>query len=620
MNAKRRLWVAAGLLVAVLLWGVVEGCSYLAYGIIFKESCAREAVVEQQLRAAGLAATALTTAGKADCIIHPYYGYAHNGNFQAATPPRYEADSAAEFGFYDPRTLTPFDREAKYFIAVTGGSVAHLFASQGRDALLRHVARLPQAQGKELVFFDLANWGYKQPQQLLILSDLLHRGVSFDLLLNIDGYNELALAAANIQAGVSPFFPTQWNTVADAMPAKEVVEAYGQAAMLQRWREAVAQRFLDWPHDPFLDLIWRLLDVSLAKAIVNYRTVIAPEKVSVPGDAIRLSDNGRIMLGPNRQQDPVAFSDLAASSWARASALMASLVQASGGVYVHVLQPNQYVPGSKAMGDQERAVAYLEDSPNRPLVERGYPLLRSAGEALRGEGVLFLDMSMVFGAVAEPLYEDSCCHFNTKGNELLANAIGQALADAAKTGGPVFAGLGQSLQRRGIYDKARFETEAKLDFDLVAQEIPPGGKLAGLGDIERHGEALWRLGMGPATTVSFPLPGALPVVLRYALASPFEGQGVTVLLNGREVDTQTDIAGTDQLVAPPASLERELRLSGRGGVNVLEFRYRWANGGEKVVNPEETRPLAVIFRQLRVTVEPGSRPAAQIDAEPAAQP
>ena len=80
------------------------------------------------------------------------------------------------------------------------------------------------------------------------------------------------------------------------------------------------------------------------------------------------------------------------------------------------------------MGREESRRALREDHPNRRWVERGYPRLVDAGEALRRLGVAFLDASTVFAKVDEPLYIDSCCHFNFEGNRILARQVAAALA------------------------------------------------------------------------------------------------------------------------------------------------------------------------------------------------
>ena len=61
-------------------------------------------------------------------------------------------------------------------------------------------------------------------------------------------------------------------------------------------------------------------------------------------------------------------------------------------------------------------------------VALGYPRLRVAGKALQERGVAFLDASGVFRNVEETLYIDAC-HFDARGNELLAQQIGEKLAE-----------------------------------------------------------------------------------------------------------------------------------------------------------------------------------------------
>ncbi len=103
---------------------------------------------------------------------------------------------------------------------------------------------------------------------------------------------------------------------------------------------------------------------------------------------------------------------------------------AHGARYFHFLQPNQYVAGSKPLSDEERAKAHDEDSPYRPVAERGYPLLRQVGAELRAAGVWFVDLTEVFSGVGETLYIDTCCHFNAKGNALVSQAIARAVHES----------------------------------------------------------------------------------------------------------------------------------------------------------------------------------------------
>src|SRR6185436_13391576 len=53
--------------------------------------------------------------------------------------------------------------------------------------------------GKEIVPLCFSHEGYKQPQQLLVLAYFLSIGQPLDLVVNIDGFNEVALSSLNDQ-------------------------------------------------------------------------------------------------------------------------------------------------------------------------------------------------------------------------------------------------------------------------------------------------------------------------------------------------------------------------------------------------------------------------------------
>jgi hypothetical protein len=109
---------------------------------------------------------------------------------------------------------------------------------------------------------------------------------------------------------------------------------------------------------------------------------------------------------------------------------MHRLCAANGIRYVHVLQPNQYVPGSKVFHpDEER-----REVTGRPrwgrFVKMGWPDLQAEGKALRQQGVEFVDLTMLFAEVEEPIYRDDCCHLNARGHEILGQALAEAVSQA----------------------------------------------------------------------------------------------------------------------------------------------------------------------------------------------
>ena len=64
--------------------------------------------------------------------------------------------------------------------------------------------------------------------------------------------------------------------------------------------------------------------------------------------------------------------------WERSSLAMSRLAEASGLAYLHVLQPNQYVLGSKPLSREERALLDPTD-PWARAARSGYPRLIERG-------------------------------------------------------------------------------------------------------------------------------------------------------------------------------------------------------------------------------------------------
>ena len=73
--------------------------------------------------------------------------------------------------------------------------------------LAKALQPLPQFQSKEIVILKFANPAHKQPQQLLTLNYYLSIGQELDMVINIDGFNELAVSYLNNKAGIEVSMP-----------------------------------------------------------------------------------------------------------------------------------------------------------------------------------------------------------------------------------------------------------------------------------------------------------------------------------------------------------------------------------------------------------------------------
>lgn len=420
-RAKNVLFTAATLL---LVYVLVEGAVWLAYpsltGSGFRDDGRALEDVPSPDPTPGREAAGLGFRDPA-MSIHPYLGYVYtprpDGNEGHVIP-------INEDGFLDPKTAIRERRPDRFLVGVMGGSVAGqlgtFHAAYLEEALRDH----PLAEGKTLEFVWLGVPGYHQPQQVIQLSWILAQGGALDLLINLDGFNELAVPAAlNAPQGAHPLFPMNWSMVSLDVPDPELRRHLGALEYLKGERQRKAADFAAsfGRASPLARLWWKRQDQRLEAQIGQHAWALQQFDAEAPPFFVR---------GPERDHVPTEeLLPRLVSVWQEGSRHLNAICAARDIVYLHVLQPNQYDPDSKPLSALERETAYDAEGPYRPVIEAGYPMLREAGAALRDEGILFVDLSDVFAETTATLYKDNCCHFNAEGNRLVAGAIGRAAAE-----------------------------------------------------------------------------------------------------------------------------------------------------------------------------------------------
>lgn len=408
----------------VLTLTALEGSAWLAYWFIDGQPIDAATVQAQQngqrFRSAGIPDATLAQERFGATSLHPYLGYV------PLPIPALEKYAPAVFGIEnDP----PLRRPDRVVVGIFGGSVAQAFRELGTKTLKRWISADPRYAGKSFLFVTAAAGGYKQPQSLLALQYLLAVGVEFDLVITIDGFNEVALPVVdNLPRGVHPAYPRSWDLLVGRLFDPVVMGQAAAIESLETRRIEWARRFRRLPRWPITPhLVWKVGDRRFDGAIHEAR-----ERVRLA----TLSKQDPALKGPCHAFASIDQTlDESVEIWRRASIQMAAACRAHGARYVQFLQPNQYLSGSKPMGEAERRVAINASSPYRPNVKQGYPKLRNAGRRLMEAGVPFVDLCDLFAECSEPLYEDDCCHFNEAGYEKLAGAVASAiLATPAEIG------------------------------------------------------------------------------------------------------------------------------------------------------------------------------------------
>ncbi len=351
-------------------------------------------------------------------VIHPYLGFVIDAKFHRQLRYQDGGQDALDYGlalsepglFHQPSPDRPV-------IAVTGGSVAFNFARAISGELREElVAALPGYE--RAVIVTLALPGYKQPQQLIALSYYLAIGAHFDAVINLDGFNEVALPLEeNLRRGVNPLFPRNWYfRVQDFDPSTRL--AIGKLAFLVDRRRHRAELFSKspWRYSPTAGLLWTVLDRLAQRQIAEHELAIDQADQAAAGFTVTGA--------PWRFEDDAASYRQLALFWQRASEQMHDLAIGRGIRYYHFLQPNQYLAGSKPMSDEERRIAIqTEGYPVGAHAAAAYPLLIEHGRRLVERGVQFKDLTQLFAEIEEPVYIDRCCHLNTVGKRHLIRAV-----------------------------------------------------------------------------------------------------------------------------------------------------------------------------------------------------
>jgi len=363
--------------------------------------------------------------------LHPFMGYVADPEEDRHANAAGNDERSTEFGFpYNKEDFFAPRAEDEVVVAILGGSVAYFFAHLVADLLAVELNDVERFAGKKIRVISLALPGYKQPQQLMALTYFLNLGVDIDVVLNIDGFNEVALPQQdNLRFGTFPFYPRAWKTrVASSDPA--LLGFRGRVMDLRERRRQRAAAFSDvpWRYSFVASLLWKVLDLRADRELHRVELELQ-RKMEGAHDSERQGDY--FAEGPSVEyaSDDEMYESFA-QFWAKSSRLMAGLCASQGIEYHHFLQPNQYVANSKALTDEERLNAWQETHPYRVGAEQGYPKLRAHGESLSAEGVHFVSLVDLFADHRETLYRDACCHFNLRGNELMAHAVVAALVDS----------------------------------------------------------------------------------------------------------------------------------------------------------------------------------------------
>jgi hypothetical protein len=370
-------------------------------------------------------------------VLNPYFGPSHKSGVPFEIPPELREEgrdaprlATNNFGFVSPYNFPIVRSGNEFIIGIFGGSVGVWFCQVGVERLLSELQRHEFFKTRMLVPLCMAHEGYKQPQQLLVLTYFLSIGQPFDLVINIDGLNEVALSPINNQQNLDISMPSASHLI----PLINVIDKgtltpgkLQSLATIARYRERIHSVTGTLARTPsaavaavlYRYLLW-LMNRYTQELLVFDSLPATPAPDSLVG-----------AIAPTEQRSGTMLFDDIARNWARASLVMRTMLAAQGIAYVHVLQPNQYYT-SRPFSSEEAAVALSADSPFKAGAEQGYPaLLAEAKAQLLGAQAGFFDGTHIFDSETAPVYVDNCCHYTRVGYLRLADFIARSVMTVA---------------------------------------------------------------------------------------------------------------------------------------------------------------------------------------------
>ena len=278
-------------------------------------------------------------------------------------------------------------------LLLVGGSVANYMGKNGtlERALTNRLEELSDERTLEI--FNAALPGFKQPQQLGVINALIASGWMFDAIVNVSGNNEIAFVANHLFIeGYNPLLPY-------AHPERSLMAA----KMLYKPQDECKNEnsFMWHPLAQYLKIMCYRETLGKMKSFVHFQPYLS---------AMRYKEDI-----PRTKEEAIKRALMV---WVISSRSSHAISSANGITYLEVIQPSQYLEGSKSFSREEE---HVRSDQSMKVVGKGYSMVKTGDFGLSPEAIL--DARYIFANTTEPVYSDNCCHLNQKGEKVLARAI-----------------------------------------------------------------------------------------------------------------------------------------------------------------------------------------------------
>lgn len=319
----------------------------------------------------------------------------------------------------------PYTSDNEYVIGIFGGSVATYWWCMCHEDAER---RFSEALGRPVKILDFALGAAKEPQQLMILSYFLSIGQKFDMIINIDGYNEVANSLRNFNtsqvvysfplADILKFYITDMKfTIANA----EIVIAQRDIKNIATRLNSIENINSRILHSRFISYVcYRIFNKFQSDLIEKQNAIVELESSS---------RNTFLIPSHDKVLDRKKQVELIADLWTTSSKIISDICKSNNIIYYEFIQPSQYHT-TKKFTDYEKQ--YCIDETYRNWIS-DYPEVINKVLKLRNNNIQITDLLTIFDDEKRSIYVDNICHFNYLGNSILTDCIVDHIVNDIKT-------------------------------------------------------------------------------------------------------------------------------------------------------------------------------------------
>ncbi len=220
-------------------------------------------------------------------------------------------------------------------VLVLGGSVANTACSLGGRHLMDRLEKSPRFAGKKPRLWNFARNDFKQPQELEFLLYLTALGAKPEVVIEVDGRNEILIGTTNASSGTHPIFPSlrAWGPLAfGGATDRDSLDSLIEAGVAKREIQARCERLLAG------ELHCALLAGAELRSIASSieRRNAAFEKYRRRSDE---SAQHAVIAGPSFQDRPDLTLGACVNIWRETTRSMSDVCKARGIRFLEIIEP-----------------------------------------------------------------------------------------------------------------------------------------------------------------------------------------------------------------------------------------------------------------------------------------